>query len=368
MSSLVVVQEINEHTFDKLSDESKEQLVSDLTSFTEEVTTGLKENKSVIHEMFFTSQKELLLRWAESFKKLHYLGAYEKPIDTISDHILGQIGKMTFSENREEDLNKKELLRRNLHKALTDEYKDSTKQHDTRSPKDLGNASALLEQQQYVIDALSIGEVFLRKFTEIHVDLKKKLEDPERFGKLESLIYWDEIGVYNQYLTILFDDGVLDQIMDEQNSKQSATLYQKAMSFILYMAGGYREMAGKLGITPRGGQYLREDLRTWPDKKAKLAIAKIQGSYLCPGGCGYNIATGKKYHDITNDKYFFQFRYKDKLIKIPDVLKNKGLTPFQIGAKLFGRKNKLIIESFDKAELKKLEAKKKKETESKNKK
>ena len=81
---LVLVEEINEHTFDKLSKNEKESLISDLTSFTNDVITGLKENKSVINRMFFSSNKDIFQHWTESLEKLHYLGVYEEPINTIS--------------------------------------------------------------------------------------------------------------------------------------------------------------------------------------------------------------------------------------------------------------------------------------------
>ena len=80
---------------------------------------------------------------------------------------------------------------------------------------------------------------------------------------------------------------------------------------------------------------------------------KIVGSYLCPCGCGYNFITGKKHQDITSEKYFPKFKWSEKIIKIPDSLKNKRLGVFQIGYRIWAKKTKLMIQKFEEAELKK---------------
>ena len=125
------------------------------------------------------------------------------------------------------------------------------------------------------------------------------------------------------------------------------------ITMILYADGGYRQMAAKFGISPRQNQRIRNRDSDWPIKNVKSVIMKIQSSYLCPCGCGYNFVTQKKYHDITNEKYFLKFRWNDKRIQLPDSLKNKRLGPIDIARLIWGKKTKLVIAKFNKQDPKK---------------
>ncbi len=122
---------------------------------------------------------------------------------------------------------------------------------------------------------------------------------------------------------------------------------------ILYADGGYRQMAAKFGVSLRQNQRIRERLEHWPENNAKAVIMKIQGSYLCPCGCGYNIVTQKKYHDITDDRVFQKFRWSEKRIKLPDSVKNKRLNPIDIARMIWGKKTRLIIQKYNETDTKK---------------
>jgi hypothetical protein len=146
---------------------------------------------------------------------------------------------------------------------------------------------------------------------------------------------------------------MLDQIEDWQDFKQSATVLQLAMAKIMHADGDYAQMAWKLGVSTKENRNIRKRLVHWPEKNAKKAIMKIAGSYLCPCGCDHNLVTGKKYQDITSEKYFPKFQWSEKLIKIPDRFKNRGFTVMQLTEKVFSKRMHLIVEKFEEAEEKK---------------
>jgi hypothetical protein len=126
----LLVNEVTETIANNLDDNEKQIIITKLQKQESEIKNGIADPESIIHVTAFSSEQEIFKRWANRLKQLHYLGKYEKPINTISSFILTQIGKMTLSSNREEDLDKKSLLKRNLHRSLPDEYKDPSKVND----------------------------------------------------------------------------------------------------------------------------------------------------------------------------------------------------------------------------------------------
>jgi len=339
--------QINEHSFDNLSNTEKSTLINELESFNAQVTDGLKEDTSVINKMFFSSQKDIFQHWSESLEKLHYLGVYKDPISTIMAHLTAQIGKIKFSDDKWKDLEKKERLYDNMKHYLDKRFKRAYGEKGTEPPK---NPSVIkTPDHQFLLDALKMFEFYHKRFADIADNFSDKIQDPQVFEDFQNVTEWEEIALFSHYLNeIASEDGLLEQIEDQINVKESATLLQKAMFKILYADGGYAQMAYKFGISPRQNQRVRARLDRWPKKRAKDIIMKVQSSYLCPCGCGYNFVTQKKYHDITNDNFFPKFRWSDKIIKLPDNLKNKRLGPIDIARLIWGKKAKLIVEKIEK--------------------
>lgn len=338
--------EVDEHTFDKLSETERSVLITELELFNTQVTDGLKEDTSVINKMFFSSQKDIFQHWAESLEKLHYLGVYKDPVSTISEYMRLQISKVIFSEDDYVNVDRKETLNDNMKHYLDNRFKRAYGDKGTKSPKD---TSVITPEHQFLLDSLRMFEFYHKRFADIANNFYDKIQDPQVFEDFQGVTEWEEIAIFSHYLNELASEyGLLEQIEDEINVKESATLLQKAMFKILYADGGYRQMAYKFGISTRQNQRVRARLDRWPKKHAKDVIMKIQSSYLCQGGCGYNIVTGKKYHDITNDSFFVKFRWGDKIIKLPDNLKNKRLGPIDIARLIWGKKTKLIVEKFQK--------------------
>lgn len=333
--------QVDEHSFDNLSDTERSGLITELELFNTQVTDGLKEDTSVINKMFFSSQKDIFQHWAESLEKLHYLGVYKESVSTISEYMRLQISKIVFSEDDYVNVDRKETLNDNMKHYLDRRFKRSYLDKGTESPKD---SSPITDDHQFLLDGLQMFSFYHRRFADISDNFIQKLQDSIVFKDFESVTEWEEIALFSHYLNeIASKDGLLDQIENEINVKESATLLQKAMFSILYADGGYRQMAYKFGISTRQTQRVRARLSGWPKKRVRDIIMKIQSSYLCPCGCGYNIVTGKKYHDITNDNFFPKFRWSDKKIKLPDNLKNKRLGPIDIARLIWGKKTKLII-------------------------
>lgn len=371
-AQLVLVDEINENTFKNISEQEKEILVSDLELFGTEVLGGLKKNSSVIHKMFFSSQKDIFQHWAESLEKLHYLGVYEEPIHTISTHIRKQIGRCTFDDNIMADVVKHDQLFDSMKHSIHERFKDPDHQHRGKESPENTSVLELTPDHTFLLEGLQMFKHYHRRFADIADDFISKLEDPIVYKDFADVTEWQEIGLFSHYLNEISSEfGLLDQIEDEINVKESATLLQKAMLKIEYADGAFRQMAGKFGVSPRQCQRIRQRLDDWPLKEAQRVIMKIIGSQVCPCGCGYNFITQKKYQSILNPKFFPKYRWSEKKIKLPgsakeilekndklvlsDNVKNKRLNPIDIAAKIWGKKTKLVLEKFEEKESKKLE-------------
>lgn len=345
---ILLVEAITADTYSNISAEEKQILITELSDFTKDVKLGLKENKSVIHKMFFSTQKEIFVHWSESYEKLHYLGYYEKPIHTISAHIRAIIGQITFSDDKRIDLTKKEQLFDSMKHSIHDRFhREYDKEKGKESPLDT-SVLELTSDHTFMLEAFLMLKHYHRRFADLADDFIIKLQDPLVYKDFADVTEWEEIGIFCHYLNELASEfGILDQIEDEQNLKESATLLQRAMFKILHADGAYRQMAGKFGVSPRQNQRIRQRDVDWPEKDIKAVVMKIIGSQLCPGGCGYNFITQKKYQNTLDPKFYPKYRWSEKKIKMPDSLKNKRTNPIDNARLIWGKKVKLNIEKLE---------------------
>jgi hypothetical protein len=363
VKQIQITESVDEHTFENLTEVEKQTIATELKLFDTQVVDGLKNNNSVISRLFFATQKDIFVHWTESLEKLYYLGQYPDPIHTISTYIKKQLGKCRFSDEEVEDAVRHEQLYDTMKHSIAERFKDPDYRHTQRGTESLENTSDFTNtpDQIFFLEGLQLFRFYHRRFADIADDFIEKLADPQIFQDLAEITEWQEIGLFSHYLGELASEhGLLDQIEDEQNLKESATVLQRAMFKILYADGGYRQMAYKFGISPRQNQRIRQRDQEWPKKDIKDTIMKIQGSYLCGCGCGYNIVSQKKYHDIQNPKFFPKFQWSEKKIKLPgkakeilekneklvlaDNTKNKRLNPIDIARMLFGKQTKLMVE------------------------
>ena len=294
-------------------------------------------------------EKNIFIHWSESLEKLHYLGVYDQPIHTISTYIRNQLGKCRFSDNIIADAVKHDQLYDSMKHSIDDRFKDPDFKHRGKKSPENTSGLELTPDHTFLLEALEMFKHYHRRFADIAKNFITKLEDPLLYNDFEKVTEWQEIATFSHYLDELSSEfGLLDQIEDEQDLKESATILQRAMAKLLYVDGGYRQMAAKFGVSPRQNQRIRERDANWPEKNAKEMIKKILGSLICPCGCGYNFVTQKKYHDITDDRVFQKFRWSEKKFKLPDSLKNKRLNPIDNARLIWGKKVKLINMEFDK--------------------
>lgn len=377
---VIVTEKIDEHSFDNLSQNEKNDLIENLQTFDSQVVDGLKNNNMVITKMFFSSQKDIFIHWAESLEKLYYLGQYKEPIYTISVYMKRQLGRCRFSDEEVEDAVIHERLYDSMKHNIPERFKNQDYNHSGKVSPENTSSFKITPDHIFLLEGLQLFRYYHRRFADIADDMMSKLQDPQIYNDLKDVTEWQEIGLFSHYLgEIAAENGLLDQIENEQNLKESATILQRAMFKIMYADGAYRQMAAKLGITPRQNQRVRKKDEAWKEKHVKSILNKILGSYICPCGCGYNFVTQKKYHDILNPKYFPKFQWSEKKLKLPilakqelekneklvlqDSVKNKRLNPIDIARMLWGKETKLMVERIKEQE----EAKKKAKEEAKTK-
>lgn len=348
--SQVLQEEIDEHSFDNLSEEEKKQIIENDNYFLKELKDGITNENTLAGKLSRKPQSNIFREWTESVERLHYLGVYKEPIHTISDFIKKEISRFKFSEQEVEDFDIKFNFNKRIDQSIDQRFKDPHYTHKVGNEPFPKNPSEKTRDHEFLLEGLEIFKHYHKRFADIAADLIKKMEDPTVYSDFEKVTEWSEIAQFSHYLDELASEyGILDQIEDEQNVKEAATILQKAMFKFLFADGAYRQMAAKFGVSTRRNQTIRNRLEHWPKKDAKQVIMKVQSSFLCPCGCGYNFVSGKKYHDVTNDKYFPKFRWSEKIFKIPDELKNKRLGPIEIAQRIWGKKNKLVLERFAKA-------------------
>lgn len=348
-----LIDEITPIIANNLSESEKQAAILKLQKQESEIRNGIADTESIIHIALFTSEQEIIRRWATRLKQLHYLGAYEKPINTISAHIKWQIGKMSLP------LEKKDNLIRNISRSLDEEFKQNS---DTGQNVPENTSAFCNTENSFIFAAMTAFKSYHETFVEIADTLLQHLEDRQINKEFCNVLEWEEIAEFCTILAAMQEkikdahkDSVnldkqlaefssLNYIKEDLNLRQSSDSFRDAMYVLLGADKSFRKMAHKFGISPRQNQRVRARLDDWPEKDAKRVILEVMGSYLCPCGCGMNLVTSKRHVDLTSDKFFWEIRFKDKKFKIPEKYRQKyNITPIAIAEKVWGKKFKLAV-------------------------
>lgn len=322
---LVLVEEITELTAKNLSGTEKENKIAQLSNLESEIVSGLSNSEKLIHNMMFSSQKDIFTYWASTLKQLHFLGEFEKPINTISVYIQKQIGKMTLGDNSETDLDKKENMCRNVQRSFDTEFKE-----DYSNRQIVGdNTFELNEEQKFLLETFESLEKFYGWMENIAKTMKEHMKDSNM--NADMLKYFDKyhkIASLREPIEFMMGEGsILNQIDDEQNIRESATILQKAIAVSMGNILSYRQMAHGFSVVPRQNQRIRNRLAHWPKKDIETVIRKNILSYCCQE-CGMNIITGKKYNK--NGEITGEVKLSHKSYPIPKQYLGQPLSPIQI--------------------------------------
>jgi hypothetical protein len=349
--NLETINEVTELTAKHLTEEEKTIKIKQLQESELKIVQGIADPNSIVHEMVFNSEKVFFQRWAAILKQKFFLGAYAKPLNTISTYIKDQIGRMNLS------LDKKENLYRNVSRSLDAEFK-ATHENEGQNVSENTSAFSPLEDS-FLYNAISIVEKYLESMWIINGKLKKHMEDPQIRKDFEDTIYWQEIALYcstiEELVTPIKDHAENSEKLDEQlanhtslksieenfNLRQSVDTFRNCLRLLLIITGTYRNWAQKFAISPRQHQRVRKRDEDWPDKPVQKVIQSVLGSTICPA-CHVDLINQKKYYDVPPDKLFLEYRFKDQKYKIPDELKNKGYSPVKIAELVFSRRLKLV--------------------------
>ncbi|MCV0398523.1 MAG: hypothetical protein K5785_00855 [Nitrosarchaeum sp.] len=353
MSTLIQVDEITPTIAKNLSESEKKTAIEKLQKQEEEIRLGISNPQSIIHITAFEDRSTIFTRWANHYKQLHYLGVYEKPINTISTHIRHHIGKMDIP------LEKKESLYHNLDRYLTSEYKlssDNNPQNEDENTSDFCNI-----ENSFMYRAIASFKSYHEIFSDIADTLLQHLADPTINKEFCDIIEWEEISEFCAILETmqtkikdaykdvdkldkqLANFSTLEYIKEDLNIRQSADSFRDAMFVLLGADKSFRKMAHKFGISPRQNQRVRNRLDDWPKKDARKIIQMVMGSYLCPCGCGMNLVTNRRHVDITDDKFFLTVRYRDRKMTLPEKFRQKkDITPIAIAENQWGKKLQMV--------------------------
>ena len=313
-----------------------EEIQNNITQLKNEM---LDSNK-IIHKIIFSSNKDILINWARWIDELYELGV--NLVTSRSDicrHIKNEIRQMDLPEKKKMNL----ILY--VHHVLPHYYKDPNKQtirnndddmdYDfagisqqryTNSPKNMSTSNAKENQSSFLLSSLRYLDQYHLEFSKIIEKMLKHLEDPEILQDFENDIKWKEISnMCNSLEKLQGPYGILTQMTDEVNLKQSVTILQKAMAKLLNADKSYRLMAHTFGISTKQYKRLRDRLEDWPKKDAQEVIRKVTGSDCCPN-CNYNLIENEPENKkISNNK-----------TKVPREY--KGMTPIEAASKRWGRK------------------------------
>lgn len=351
-----LVDEVTPIIAKNLSDSEKKAIIEKLQRQESEIKDGIADKESIIHITLFTSEQEIIRRWASRLKQLHYLGVYEKPINTISAHIKWQIGKMDF------ELDKKDNLIRNISRSLDKEYKDSSEGIGQNVPE---NTSAFCNSEN---SHMFLAVANFKSYHEIMADLGgillEHLKNPIINREFTQCLEWEEISEFCSALEMMqtkvkdsWDDvkrldenlkqlgnfSTLEHIREELNIRQSADTFRDAMYVMLGADKSFRKMAHAFGLVPRQGQRIRNRLDHWPKKDAKKVMQMVMYSYGCRCGCGIDLTTNKRIVDRTSDDFFWKTRYRDRKLTLPAKYKGKyDISPIAVAEKMWGRKMTLV--------------------------
>ena len=293
----------------------------------------------VIHKIVFSSNKDILISWARWLDELHELGVNVVKLKSeICKHIKDDIRQMDLPEKKKTNL----ILY--VHHVLPHHYKDPSKQtirnndemyYDfaglsqercTKSPKNMSTSDTKKYQSPFLVYALNGLDQYHQEFSKIIEKMLIHLEDPEILRDFENDVKWKEMANMCRALDGLRGPyGILTQMSNEVNLKQSVTILQKAMAKLLSADKSYRFMAHAFGISTKQYKRLRDRLEEWPKKDAQEVIQKVIGSDCCPN-CNYNLIE----NEPENKKD------PNKKPKVPREY--KGMTPIDAACKRWSGK------------------------------
>jgi len=314
--------------------------IIDLQNNIAQLKEDILNSNKVIHKIVFSSTKDILKSWAIWLDELHRLGVNTvKSRSGICKHIKDEIRKMDLPEK------KKTNLICYVHHVLPYQYKDPNKQtiqnndeinydyaglsieKGTKSPKNMSASNAKEYQSSFIVYSLNCLNQYHLEFSKIIEKMLRHLEDPEILQDFENDLKWKEISDMCKALAELQGPyGVLAQMSDEVNLKQSVTIFQKAMAKLLSADKSYRFMAHAFGISTKQYKRLRDRLEDWPKRHAQEVIRRVTGSECCPN-CNFNL--------IKNE---LENRKKSKLDKTQIPRECKGRTPIEAASKRWSEK------------------------------
>jgi len=321
--------DINENMFADLNDYEKQRKVVELTEFEIGLKSDLKDPDGLGHNLLFSSTKDIILEWVNVMKQLKFLGVYEKPMETISSYIRNEIGKL------EVPLEKKEHLWDYMHKIIPDDCKVDRKPKVNRKNSDLNSSdeAKLTEEQEFLLETIELLSKFFIEMADITKTMASHLRNP--LINADMLKYFDKyhkIAALREPIEFMMGKGsILNQISDEQNIRESATVLQLALAKSMEAVLSYRQMAHNFAVSPRQNQRIRKRLEDWPEKDPETIIRKNILSYCCQG-CGMNIITGKQYNK--NGEKIGEVKLVHKSYPIPEKYKGSPLSPIQIALEL----------------------------------
>ena len=156
------------------------------------IKTNLSDQHSPVYDIYTSSspKRDLIIKWAEYLEKLAELGAYQKPVSTISTHIqdelraIGMAGTLSY-----------------VREILPFKYKDATKDHSeeeyNRAAQQRENSSKILKGQfkeyaKRLKQSNKLNELYIKKLQKFKTN--PKLPPPEAIdpAKLEEIfLLWD---------------------------------------------------------------------------------------------------------------------------------------------------------------------------------
>ncbi|GKS67352.1 hypothetical protein YTPLAS73_08990 [Nitrosarchaeum sp.] len=316
------------------------------------IKNNLSDKTSPLHQIYLSNKKDVILHWAYCLEELSVLGVYKEPIDSISNYI------------------RKELIAMDLKKAIPYVYEvlPSKFKHHVPNP-DLGfdgfdgilendgsaeflgdpkkNDSLLLPRttnDSLILESLDTFKEYHMWWKRIVEVYENHLKDPNIHQDFANSLKWQEIAKFCSALGVLYGPmSILQQILDEGNIKQSATMFQKAMCVMFGADTSFRQWAYKFGVSPRQHQRIRERLADWPKKDVAKIIQNVTGSYCCPS-CNYNLIerkqNKKKQARKPNPKQISKNENSETNLEIPKKMEGKGLNPLEIAERIWKGKLK----------------------------
>jgi len=144
----------------------------------EDIKSGLRQEGGWLRELYSSKspKKDALIHWANCIEKLHELGVYKEPLNTISSSIQKELRTMGLGEAVVY-----------VHEVLPFKYKDQSYNHSKQSDErevEPHKYSSNSDNIQY-IEANKLALQDVRKDIEILKQFEKKLEESDYISKLD---------------------------------------------------------------------------------------------------------------------------------------------------------------------------------------